>query len=58
MVAIFQIMCTILVSIGTLIKKVIEDSSYLWFKTYNYEMYNSGFPKEACQVCHISEGAP
>ena len=42
---------------GTLIKKITSDSSYLWLKTMKSEIYISGFPKKACQGCHISEGA-
>ena len=42
---------------GTLIKKVRSDSAYLGSKTIKYEIYFSGFPKKACQGCHISEGA-
>ena len=40
---------------GTLIKKIKSDSSYLWLKTMESEIYISGFPKKACQGCHISE---
>ena len=39
----------------TLIKKIKSDSSYLWLKTMESEIYISGFPKKACQGCHISE---
>ena len=40
---------------GTLIKKIMSDSSYLWLKTMEFEIYISGFQKKACQGCHISE---
>ena len=40
---------------GTLIKKVTSDSAYLWPKTLKSKNFNSGFPKKACQGCHISE---
>ena len=40
---------------GTLIKQLIPYSAYLWPKTLKSEIYNSGFPKNACQGCHISE---
>ena len=40
---------------GTLIKKVTPDSAYLWPKTLKSKFQNSGFPKKACQGCHISE---
>ena len=36
-------------------EKVTSDSAYLWPKTPESEIYNSGFPKMACQGCHISE---
>ena len=41
---------------GTLTKKVTADSSYLWLKTLKSIICFSGFPKKACQGCHISEG--
>ena len=41
-------------SMGTLIKKVTSDSAYLWPKTLKSKKINSGFPKKACQGCHIS----
>ena len=40
----------------TLIKKIIPDLWYLWLKTLKTEIEFSGFPKKACQGCHISEG--
>ena len=40
---------------GTLIKKLTPYSAYLWPKTLKFEIQNSGFPKNACQGCHISE---
>ena len=42
---------------GTLIKKVSADLSYLRLETLKSEITFSGFPKKACQGCHISEGA-
>ena len=42
---------------GTLIKKVTPDSSYLWLKTSKNEICFSGFPKKAYQGSLISEGA-
>ena len=56
-IAIFQIIWTILNFIGTLNKKVTSYSSYLQFKILKTTIYISGFPKKACQGCHISEGA-
>ena len=38
---------------GTLIKKVTWYSSYLWFEMLKSEICFSGFPKKACQGCHI-----
>ena len=40
---------------GTLIKKLTSDPSYLWLKIMESDIYNSGFPKKACQGCHISK---
>ena len=34
-----------------------SDSSYLLLKTLKPLIHFSGFPKKACQDCHISEGA-
>ena len=38
-------------------QKVTLYSAYLWLKTIENEIYFSGFPKKACQGCHISKGA-
>ena len=56
-VAIFTKIQQILSIRGTLIKKIISDSPYLWLKTMKSEICFSGFPKKACQGCHISQGA-
>ena len=42
---------------GTLIKKITPDLSYLWLKISENEIYFSGFPKKAYQGSLISEGA-
>ena len=39
--------------IGALIKKITSDSSFLWLKTLKSTICSSGFPKKACQGCHI-----
>ena len=56
-VAIFPIIWNIENQMGTLIKKVTPDSSYLWLKTSKNEICFSGFPKKAYQGSLISEGA-
>ena len=52
-VAIFMVIWPILNWIGTLINKGTSDSSYLWLKTFKSVFCFSGFPKKACQGCHI-----
>ena len=42
---------------GTPIKKITPDLSYLWLKISENEIYFSGFPKKAYQGYLISEGA-
>ena len=56
-VAISMVICNIWNQMGTLIRKVISDSSYLCLKTLKSIICFSGFPRKACQGCHISEGA-
>ena len=52
--AIFKQIKQYLNSMGTLIKKVTSHFAYLWPKTLKSKNFNSGFPKTACQGCHIS----
>ena len=52
-VAIYVRIWVIWTQIGTLIKKIIPDSEYLCLKTLKSEFLFSGFPKKACQGCHI-----
>ena len=56
-VAIFKIICTISNYIGTLNKKITSYSSYSQLKTLKATIFISGFPKKACQGCHISKRA-
>ena len=52
-VAIFVKIWVIFIKIGTLIKNVIPYSRYLSPKTLKSAFWFSGFPKKACQGCHI-----
>ena len=56
-VAILQIICTISNYIGTLNKKITSYSLYSQLKTLKAKIFISGFPKKACQGCHISKRA-
>ena len=54
-VAMFMVIWPIQNWMGTLINKGTSDSSYLWLKTLKSVFCFKGFPKKACQGCHISE---
>ena len=55
--AIFMVISIIWNWMWTLKIKVMPDSWSVCLKTPNSEICFSGFPKNACQGCHISEGA-
>ena len=56
-VAIFIVIWLIRYWIWTLKIKVMPDSLWVWPETSDSEISFSGFPKNACQGCHIPEGA-